>query len=421
MADNNLFIGSLVMIVVVAVIITVILIALKEEDSSTDQIVQAVAVGFPTVLPNNPTDGPTLLYSYDGKKWNESTGSSFNYKLSNSFYVGGGVGYGNNKWVATGWNRNTDKNIIYSNNGIDWKEAHRNDGMSIFYNGDSTSLQQRGHNVAYGAGKWVAVGKDQNNENILYSTDGVTWFVATMSTPGLSTFPGVSHFEGGRAVSYGNNRWVAVGKSEGNVSNILYSDNGISWDIAYMNDGTSTFIADDSGNIFSAGLGVFYNNSTNTWLATGRTDNDNNLLVSSDGASWAVRNATLEGGSFFARGCYDIIYSSEKNAYIATGSNGGTEEQNIAFSNNSITWEAGSMSNGISFPFKSDVNGTAVNYSKNLNLWFATGGNDNGIETGTIITSTNGISWDVTTMANGTSYPFGSTTDAVAFDIAVRS
>lgn len=406
------------MIVVVAVIVTVILIALKEEDSSTEQLVQAIAVGFPTVLPNNPTDGPTLLYSYDGKKWRESTGSSFNYNLTNAFYpFYGGVNYGNNKWVATGWNRNTNVNILYSNNGINWKEASRNDGMSIFYNGGPNDLADRGSKVAYGKDKWVAVGKDENNDNILYSTDGISWFVASMLTPGQSTFPGVTALDGGKGIAYANNRWVAVGKAEGNVGNILYSDNGISWQRALMSDGTSPFISI----LNSAGLNVSYDSDNDLWMAVGRATNDENLLVSSDGISWVVRNATLEGGSFFSQGCYDIIYSSEKKAYIATGSNGGTEEENIAFSNDGIFWQAGSMSNGISFPFQSDVNGLTVNYSNNLNLWFATGGNDDGVETGTIITSTNGISWDVTKMANGTSYPFGSTSDAVAFDLAVRN
>jgi hypothetical protein len=415
--NGNLFIGSLVMIVVVAVIVTIILIALKEEDSSTEQVVQAVAVGFPTVLPNNPTNGPTLLYSYDGKKWNESTGSSFNYKVANGFYSNGGVNFGNNKWVATGWNRNTDVNILYSNNGINWKEANRNDGMSIFYNGGPSDVRERGNKVAYGKDKWVAVGKDENNENILYSTDGISWYVAEMLSPGQSTFPGAATLDGAKGIAYGNNRWVAVGKADGNIGNILYSDNGISWQRALMSDGTSPFISSDN----SAGLNVSYDSDNDLWLAVGRVNNDNNLLISNDGISWVVRNATLEGGSFFARGCYDIIYSSEKDAYIATGSNGGSEEENIAFSTNGISWQAGSMSNGISFPFKSNVNGLTVNYSNNLNLWFATGGNDLGVETGTIITSTNGISWDVTKMTNGTSYPFGTTADAVAFDLAVRN
>ncbi len=415
--NGNLFIGSIVMIVIAALVVTVILITLKEEESNTEQLVQAVALGFPTVLPNNPTDGPTLIYSYDGKKWRESTGSSFNYNLADGFYSNGGVNFGNNKWVATGWNRNTDVNILYSNNGIDWKEANRNDGMSIFYNGGPDDIRQRGNKVVYGKDKWVAVGKDENNENILYSTDGISWYVAEMLIPGQSTFPGASTLDGAKGIAYGNNRWVAVGKADGNIGNILYSDNGISWQRALMLDGTSPFISTNN----NAGLNVSYDSDNDLWLTVGKADNDNNLLVSNDGISWVVSNATLEGGSFFANGCYDIIHSSEKKAYIAAGSNGGSNEENIAFSNDGIFWQAGSMSNGISFPFKTDVNGLTVNYSNNLNLWFATGGNDAGVETGTIITSTNGISWDVTKMINGTSYPFGSSTDAVAFDLAVRN
>lgn len=425
---SKIFTGSIITIIILAIIITVLLVVLTSSSTETSQNVQAVAVGYPTLDGAEYGTSPgliSLLYSYNGTSWYEGAGSNFNYTIDNpettsGQYIGGGVAYGNGKWVATGYNASNDINIIYSNDGINWNNANRYDGLSIFYNGESTTSNQRGQKVAYGNGRWVATGKSEpnDNSNILYSNDGISWYTATM-TDGTSIFYGVSTVDGGKGIAYGNGRWVAVGHSDTDEGNILYSDNGISWQRAEMNNGTSPFI---NGVGDSSGLNVIYNSGSNLWMAVGHTSDYNNLLVSHNGISWAVQNSTLEGSSFFASGCYDIHYSAEKNAYIATGSNAGDEEENLAYSNNGIGWDAVNFADD-TFPFTGAVNGLTVNYSNNLDLWFATGGATTGQSGGALLTSSNGTNWNTTIMSDGISYPYGTCYGGTptCFDLAVRN
>ncbi len=107
------------MIVVVAVIVTVILIALKEEDSSTEQIVNYVAVGVPVISGIiNPSGTKNLLYSYNGTSWIKT--SSEPEFFNDDRFPGSGVAYGNDDWVAVGKNKDTNNNILYSSNGKTW-------------------------------------------------------------------------------------------------------------------------------------------------------------------------------------------------------------------------------------------------------------------------------------------------------------
>lgn len=409
MAKRINFNVSLISLVVISIVLTLVFLLLKEESAAARKV-QAVAIGR-----SNLATGDTLVYSYDGLKWNSTTGASFNYNVNEGYYVEGGVNYGNEMWVATGWNSLTNKNILYSNDGIDWKEASRRDGMSIFYNGDSSDIKLRGNATAFGNNRWVAVGKAFNNENILYSDDAITWYPAGMSSSGTSTFPGTSNFDGGKDVFYGKDKWVAVGKSTSNENNILYSTNGISWEKALMSDGTSPFISSTN----SAGLGVYYDDHLKQWFATGKSTSRDNLLVSPDGICWRVRDADLEGGNFFAGGCYDIVYSSEKNGYIATGLD--TVNTNLAFSDNSLQWADTAVNGTGTSPFSDGfVNGLGVNYSDNLNRWFAVGGAGT-IPGGAILTSTDGSFWDPTKMSDDVNYPFdNSSTGTVAYGLAVR-
>ena len=199
---------------------------------------------------------------------------------------GYGVAYGGGKWVAVG-HSDTDENILCSTNGgVSWDVTYMTGGGKPFDGGIVFG-------VGYGGGSsWVAVGDDFGvGENILYSTNGgVSWNVAYMSGGG-SPFAGPAGYAG-RDAAYGGGKWIAVGRSDDD-KNIIYSTNGgVSWDTAYMTGGGIPF-----PNL--GGYSVSYNGSS--WVATGYDTNHEDILYSSDGISWDV--AYMEdGGVLFPGG-----------------------------------------------------------------------------------------------------------------------
>ena len=89
----------------------------------------------------------TASYSADGGNWTASNGALF--------YVTGqgtgsimGIAFGNNKFVAVGYNDYRDR-FAYSTDGINWTT-----GSSIFGMSNQTNC------IAYGDGKWVVGGKN---------------------------------------------------------------------------------------------------------------------------------------------------------------------------------------------------------------------------------------------------------------------
>ena len=433
MVANNLFIGSLVMIVVVAVIVTVILIALKDDDSSTEQIVKYVATGVPVIgSAAYPAGSKSLLYSYDGSSWIKTSSSPGFYDETERF-PGSNVAYGNNDWVAVGRNKKTDTNILYSNNGKDWVAATRRDGVSPFYN-TAGDVYPAGSGIFYSTEQnlWVAVGKSDNNNNILYSSNGKTWDVATMLSDGSSfTMTGGTAMDGGTAVVYSNdiNSWVVVGKSTDDTNNILFSNNGISWQTT-TTTGASPFSGHggtSSANFGGKGIAVGVSNGIDIFAAIG-LDNTSNLIVSTNGVEWERKTATLEDGSSFFGGIsaypVSITYNKEDNLWVAVGQND-NNENNIIYSTDLSNWKTASITGGIS-PFGGgyikDLGGRKVIYSETNNLWLAAG--DGGVvstEGTNILTSSNGISWNNTAMTTGTCYPFGNDTQSIAFGIASRN
>jgi uncharacterized repeat protein (TIGR02543 family) len=116
-----------------------------------------------------------------------------------------GIAYGGGKWVAVGGGGGGK--IAYSTDGEQWEEAT--------ISGGSDSLA----GVVYGGGKFVAVG---NSGTILYSADGVSWAKPTI---GVSSDIEIS------TVAYGDNKFIALGYLTGANEGIgiLTSTDGNEW------------------------------------------------------------------------------------------------------------------------------------------------------------------------------------------------
>jgi hypothetical protein len=175
-------------------------------------------------------DEGKMAYSLDGITWTAVANSPFS---ANNYHIA--IAYGDGKFVAMGRTSNDLHKVAYSTDGIVWTEAVGNNAFSgTFYD------------IAYGAGKFVAVGHD-----MAYSADGQTWMAAsTNDFPPYLTILGIA---------YNNGRFVAGGNSGSGKGKIVYSD-GETWvpvtditidtndvieDIAY---GGGKFVAVSDGN-----------------------------------------------------------------------------------------------------------------------------------------------------------------------------
>ena len=202
------------------------------------------------------------------------------------------------------------------------------------------------NDVAYGNGRWVAVGGDGKTST---STDGITWSSTT-------TVGNTRQLE---AVAYGNGLWIAVGRSGTTSASCIYkSVDGYTWTSVFNSSSTSTYILRD----------VKYANGV--WVAVGQQSGDSLLCTSTDGTNWTVKSAGITG--------FYILYGVEygNNKWIVTSSYPGM----ITSTDNGSTWSAPSIATWPSGP------SSEIFYSDNTWL-VATGG------TSLMSSTDNGVTW----------------------------
>jgi hypothetical protein len=215
--------------------------------------------------------GVTTTTHFNDTKW--TTSSVFGSTAVN------GVAYGNGRWVAVGASGKTST----STNGTTWSAT-----VTV---GNTRELSS----VAYGNGLFVAVGTSQSNSAtpcIYKSTDGVTW---TAVFNGPST--GYYLF---RDVTYANGVWVAVGQLTATPL-LCTSPDGTNWTVK------STGI---TGNYQLYGVAHSYNGK---WIAT--SSYAQTIAISTDnGATWSSSApSTLPSGPsseiFYADNTWLIVVS----------------------------------------------------------------------------------------------------------------
>ena len=171
-------------------------------------------------------------------------------------------------YLAVG-DRGTNSDSRISSDGITWNTIQS--GGSEAYTTFSTP-----RDIAFGAGKFVAVGTNtsQNCVAVFYDGPGVgvggsDWY-RTFGT-GFGTAYGVA---------YGNNTFVIVGKWNESTT-IAFSGSGETWTSA------------KDQNIFSTGRGVIWTGSY--FIAFGENDaGDSRVAISSDGNHWMPVDSTKE-------------------------------------------------------------------------------------------------------------------------------
>lgn len=192
--------------------------------------------------------GNTILRSTDGITWGPVGGTRF-------ASLGTDVdGNGSGLWVATG----IAPALTYStNDGATWTSA----GV--------TGVGATCAAIAYAAGLWVT-----SSGGLKFSSNGINWTAASGSTFGPSG--------DANDIAYGTGRWVAVGSSVAaptyGGTTIVTSTDGINWIPAVSGAFSSSY-----------GTGVAYSPTLNRWVATGLATP---VLVSSDGLNWSSVGVT---------------------------------------------------------------------------------------------------------------------------------
>jgi hypothetical protein len=223
-----------------------------------------------------------------------------------------------------------------------------------------------GYNVAYGNGKWVAVGgtNGDSTSTIQTSTDGLNWTSVSSNS-----------FNIGFGIAYNSNTnlWVSAGIPSGDsTSTIQWSSDGVNWTSA------------QSGFDYT-GYGVA--TSGPLWVATGSSPTPlNTILWSSDGSNW---NPALTGGFDYFGGpadAFGVTYSPQQNLWVAIGNSSNDSRSTIQWSSDGSNWNP-AQTGGF------DVGGTlggGIAYSAGQNLWVAAGYSASGA---TLLSSADGSNW----------------------------
>jgi hypothetical protein len=280
-----------------------------------------------------------------------------------------GVAYGNGKWVAVGSN----SEMAYSTDGVNWT-AVANTGFTKTHplSGILFSI----NSITYGGGKFVAVG-DANQ--MAYSTDGINW-TAVANTAILSSIDlvEIDHTKI-QSIVYGDGKFVAGGwcqriaEREEHGAQMSYSTDGINWtaiDANIFGFGSDTYYTTNSvysityanGKFVAGGLGV--------------------IAHSTDGVNWTTAPNPFRSGAGQPFAILDIAYGGGK--YVAVGQN-----RKMAYSTDAANWTE-IAGNPFGTHTVSLINGVAYGNGR----FYA------GSEYGDMRTSTDGITWQHVDMAD---------------------
>jgi hypothetical protein len=227
----------------------------------------------------------SIAYSTNGTSWTASTGNS-NFRVN-------GITYGT-QFIAVGYYYSGGI-INYSTDGTSWNNVT-----------DTTFGTSDINDVAYGGGRYVAVGEDGK---IAYSTNGTSWIAITNSTFGTSNIYGIT---------YGAGKFTAVGAG----GKMAYSTNGTTWTAVTASTFTSTVYGITYGGasgkekfiaVGNAGIGSYqiaYSTDGVTWMKVSQSFYDGSLFDSLNRVVWG-------GNKFVAVAGRGVMYFSLDGTYWA--------------------------------------------------------------------------------------------------------
>ena len=253
------------------------------------------------------------------------------------------IAYGNGKFVAVGSNGNA----AYSTDGINWTPIN-------MYFSDEITENIWMESVAFGNGKFVAVGRANYDDtpDAAYSTDGINWTQTYLQTDVIWY-----------SIAYGNGKFVAVGSS----GNAAYSTDGINWtqtsmpisysttdiSITFGNgkfvvvayDGTAAYSTDGinwtqtSMPSSSSWRSIAYGNSMFVVAGSGK------IAYSADGINWTETNIS----SAKTEALFSIAYGGDK--FVAVGRDRRSKYSCTVYSTDGINWTLNTLEAQIEWGF----------------------------------------------------------------------
>jgi hypothetical protein len=222
-------------------------------------------------------DGNKIAYSADGVTWTAARNSPFNDRIYD-------IAWGGNRFVAV-----TEDGMAYSADGATWTRVTNSPAEEIL-------------TIAYGGGRFVAMGYDSSYDNIfLYSTDGARWTAVPNNV--------VDFDMTGVGIAYGNNRFIAGGWS----GQMAYSADGVRW-TAIANHPNCAAI-----NGFAYGINAEGNGR---WVAVGwgaeGFEFGGAMAYSTDGSRWTPITDSPFNASFSS--VRAVAYANGR--FVAVGANG---------------------------------------------------------------------------------------------------
>ena len=262
--------------------------------NSTGCVIRGITYGTQFVAVGYGYGGGVINYSSDGASWNEVTDTT----LGTSYIYD--VAYGSGRYVAVGENGK----IAYSTNGTSWTAVTN----STF--DTSTTI----YGITYGTGKFVAVGA---GGKMAYSTNGTSWTAVTDSKL-TGTINGITY--GGPS---GQEKYIAVSSFLGDYY-IAFSTDGITWTRVSQYFSEELFTSLNrvtwGGNkyVAVAGAGVMYFSMDGTYWAkidggagTGKSQFDTNRYSS-------INDIVYGGGKFLAVGSKSTSLTDSATGEMAT-------------------------------------------------------------------------------------------------------
>jgi flagellin-like protein len=256
-----------------------------------------------------------------------------------------------------------------SGGGVSYTIVSVDDEGNTFYSTDAQNwalgdvLSFYPKDIVYGEGKFVATGKDGNDQYFAYSTNGQTWTESYISNDHSNY----------NSITYGNGMFISVGRGSGGW--VMYqSDDGESWtkiqDTISSNSGTGWMSCTMYGEgtfVTIASTGVMYSTDGANWDTA--SNSPSGYTVQSDscayvnGKFWAVKKTSGGGGPWvvaqsddgtdWSSESYDKIPCSHSgcgvmkrlihdgNKFIAMdGGGGGANTSRGAYSTDGETWSA---------------------------------------------------------------------------------
>ena len=268
-----------------------------------------------------------------GNNGNNNIGLTFTAVENFSFNQGKGtiysdiydIAYGNGKFVAVG----IDGQIAYSTDGSNWTKSQNNG----FRMNDS-----RIQGITYGNGNFVAFG---SRSNVVSNGQVSTWWDIVYSSNGSYwSRADTSNFNGAISkIIYGGDKFLAISGS----GKIAYSSNGSLWTPitdSLLNDVTFSCVAYGAGKYIAVG-------------------NSGKMGFSTDGINWTI----VISGSFSNITYLNNKYIAWGNGNFAESSDGTTWQLLVNTSFSDIVYGAGkfvSLSGGIKYSIDNCVTWTQV-------------------------------------------------------------